>query len=134
MSWLHDFWNFAAQTLLGELLTVIAGIFISQLISMTWEKWRYGGWTVQILNVVDGRKQEILQEEIPPAKAKELLNDPVSLRIYLKGLVSSYTWLRCDLLTKGRETGLFREDREQRRFIIDLSKNPPGSRPPAEAA
>ena len=129
MTWWQQAWDFVAQTLLGELLVVIAGIFLSQLMSVTWERWRYGGWTVYIMR----GEEEVLREEIPPAKAKELLHDPISLRIYLKGLVSSYAWLRLDLLTQGREIGLFREDRARRRFVIDLSKNPPGaSRPPGE--
>ncbi len=120
MAWLGNVWDFIAQTLLGELLVVIAGIFISRLLDITWNRWRYGGWTVHILR----QGEEILREEIPPAKAKEILDDPISLRIYIKGLVSGYEWIHGDLLTDGRQSGLFMEDRAARRFTIDLDKNP----------
>ncbi|MEA2008732.1 MAG: hypothetical protein U9O54_06390 [Chloroflexota bacterium] len=118
---MDTFFNFIAQTLLGELLIVIIGVFLTHFMRLTWDRWRYGGWTVGIIR---GEKR-ILEEEIPPSKVKEILNDPISLRIYLKGLVSTYDWLRCDLLIEGKQNGLFSEDREKRRFMVDLDKNPP---------
>ena len=123
--------NFITQTLAGELIVVITGVLITQLMHLTWDRWRYGNWAVHIRR---GDKK-ILTENIPASKAKEILSDRIALRIYLKGLVSAYTWLRCDLLTEGKQTGLFTEDHRQRLFIIDVDKNPqPEDRkPPNEA-
>ena len=106
--------------LLTELVVVVAGVVIAKLLELTWIRWRYGGWTVHILK--DGK--EILAEEIPAVKARDLLADPISLRIYLKGLVSAYGWLRVDLLNKGREEGWFQQNKTKRRFIIDLDRAP----------
>ena len=116
---MQNFLDFVAQTLLGELLVVIAGILITQFLRFTWVRWRYGGWTVHILR----GGEEILREEIPADRAREILGDPISLRIYLKGLVSGYEWLHGDLLTDGRARGLYTEDLSKRRFVINLDKN-----------
>ena len=122
---MQGFLDFIVQTLLGELLVVIAGILITWLMRLTWIRWRYGGWRVRIIR----RGEAILEEEIPPEKAGEILGDPISLRIYLKGLVSAYAWLHCDLLTEGKRSGLFAADHRARLFVIDLDRNPAGRGP-----
>ena len=117
--------NFIIQTVLGELLAVVVGIIVTWLMHSTWVRWRYGGWVVHLLR--DGK--QILEEKIPASKAREILNDFISMRIYLKGLVSAYEWLRCDLIVEGQKNGLFTIDKVNRRFIINLDKNPSSSAP-----
>ena len=74
-------------------------------------------------------ESQLLEEDIPADRIKEVLSDPISLRVYVKGLTSSYAWLNCDLLTEGKQIGLFTEDRKMRRFVVDLDKNPTPSSP-----
>ena len=117
--------EFITQTLLGELLVVVVGVLLAQLIRLTWDRWRFGGWKIRIEK--DGK--QLLEEDIPADRIKEVLSDSISLRVYVKGLTSSYAWLNCDLLTEGKQIGLFIEDRKARHFVVDLDKNPTPSLP-----
>lgn len=108
------------QALLSEIVAVILGIFFVHGLQRVWNWWRHGGWEVVIMR--EGK--EVLRESISPARRKEFRVDRLSSRVYLKGLVSSYGWLNCDLLAKGEDLGLYCEDKVNKEYIIDLDKNP----------
>jgi hypothetical protein len=111
----------AAESLLVRFLVVVAGVVFAQFVQTRWERWRYGGWVV---TVKGSQMQEPLSRPISPRKAKEILEEPADLSVFLKGVASPYAWIRCDLVGKGREIGLLQEDRAARRFVIDLDRNP----------
>ena len=113
--------NFIAQTLLGELIVVIAGVLFAYIIKEQYDKWRYGRYRVCILQ--DG--QEKVNRPISPRKAQESLDEPADLAVFLKGVASPYAWIRCDIISEGQQIGLLTIDRERREFVIDLDKNPP---------
>lgn len=108
-------------SLLVELIIVIMGVIIGHVIVERWEEWRYGGWVVVLK---DGEK-ELVRRRISPRKAKDILNEPAELSVFLKGVISPYARIHCDLIEEGRELGVLVEDRENRQFIIDLAKNLP---------
>jgi hypothetical protein len=117
---LSDILSFVAQTLLGEFLVVVAGVLFAHFIQNWWEQKRYGQWRVRILQ----GGEMILDREISARKAKEILEEPAELSVFLKGVVSPYAWVRCDILKEGIERRLLVQDREQRIFFVDLDKNP----------
>lgn len=114
------------ESLLVRFLVVVAGVVFAQFIQTWWERWRFGRWVV----VLKRGDEVLLERPISPRKAKEILEEPAELSVFLKGVVSPYAWIACDLVGRGREIGLLVEDRRARRFVIDLARNPPGRTPP----
>lgn len=123
MEWLNNILNFILTSLLQELVVVIAGVIVAQIILSRWDRWRYGGWKV----VVTKNQQEILRRDISPGKAKQILQEPADLSVFLKGVVSPYAQIHCDLIEEGQKIGLLVEDPLARQFTIALDRNPPRS-------
>lgn len=103
--------------LLTEFLIVIFGVaFVNR-----WKAWRqeqrYGRWHVFLLDE-DGK--ELLDRPISPRKAEEVLTDEADLNVYLKGLISPFGVVKCDLVTRLREgvTEVIAKDDEARRLTI----------------
>lgn len=115
-----QFLDFIAQTLLGELIVVIAGVLFAYLIKNQYDKFRYGRYQVRVLK--DDR--ELVNRPVSPRKTKEILDEPADLAVFLKGVVSPYGWIRCDIISEGQEIGLLTIERQKREFVIDLDKNP----------
>lgn len=118
MDWLNS--DFVLQTLVAELIVVVAGVLVANSIVTIWVKWRYGRWQMRITE----ENTEILRRDISPPKAKEILGEPAEMSVFLKGVVSPYAWIHCDLLEEGKKTGLFVQDNQQRLLTINLDKNP----------
>jgi len=57
-------------------------------------------------------------------KAKEILDEPADLSVFLKGVISPYALLNCDIIEEGERMGLLIRDNINRQFIVDLDKNP----------
>ncbi|HIP71518.1 MAG TPA: hypothetical protein EYH05_09000 [Anaerolineae bacterium] len=112
--------EFIAQTLLGELIIVIVGVFFAYGIKRWWDNWRYGRYRIRLFQ----NGEEIVNRPVSPRKAQEILDEPADLAVFLKGVASPYAWIKCDLISKGREIGLLVIDKENRQFIFNLDKNP----------
>ena len=112
-------------------VVVVAGVLFAIVIRDQVIRRRYGGWKVLLLR--DG-EPEHPPRSVSPVKAKQCLDMPEELSVFLKGVVSGTIWLNCDLVTEGRECGMLVEDKKARTWTIHLDKNPPPKRPPATAA
>lgn len=108
------------QNLVASFLAVVLGIAFTYLVRRQWDRRQYGGWHV----VVKKEAAPKVDREISVDKAKEILNEPSELAVFLKGVASPYGWINCDILQKGVEVGLFVRDDPQRRLLIDLDHNP----------
>lgn len=109
--------------LLSEFIVVVLGVLSAQFIRNRYDEWRYGKWQV-IIKEADG---EIHKRAVSPKKAKQILEIPEDLSVFLKGVASAYDWINVDLITEGREIGMLEEDRSNRRFVINMDKNPQSS-------
>jgi len=109
--------------LLSEFLIVVIGVLFAQFIKSRWDNWRYGNWQV----VVKDLDQVDHARPISAKKAKQILEMPEDLSVYLKGVASAYGWINVDLITEGRDIELLKEDRSNKRFVIDMQKNPPAA-------
>jgi len=116
---LEEVFSNVVMNLISEFVMVILGVLVGHFILDRWERWRYGGWRV----VVKEGEEEILTREISARKAKEILTEPAELSVFLKGVVSPYARIRCDLIEEGRRIGLLVENKAEKRFVIDLDKN-----------
>ncbi|MCB0078894.1 MAG: hypothetical protein KDD73_15895 [Anaerolineales bacterium] len=112
--------DFVFQTLLGELIVVVVGVLFANFIRNRWDEWRFGGWRV----IVTDGAQSLVDRVVSAHKAKEVLGESADLSVFLKGIVSPYAHLRCDLVDEGVQLGLLKVDHKRRRFMIDLRKNP----------
>ena len=121
---LHAVWAFVFTTLLQEIVVVTAGVLFARLILQGLDQWRYGRWQV----ILQRGSDLVLQRHISAPKVKEMLSEPSELDDFLKGVVSPYDWIHCDIIEEGEKSGLLKIDRQARRFIIDLDKNPPDPR------
>lgn len=108
------------NNLLSEFVMVILGIVFTYGIWRGYLKLRYGKWHVVIM---EGDEVK-LDRKISARKAKEILEEPADLSVFLKGVVSPYAWIGCDLVEDGKKIGLFEIDKVDSRFVIDLAKNP----------
>lgn len=112
--------RFIGETLLGELVIIIVGVLFANFIWRAIERLRYGNWQV----VITRAGQQIVAREVSPRKVREILEEPADLVTFLKGVVSPYAWITCDLITEGQQRKLLVVDHSERRFLIDLDKNP----------
>ena len=108
------------QNLIASFLAVVFGIAFTQFIRRRWDKRRYGGWYVIVK-----KKEEIkVNRAISVRKAQEILDEPADLSVFLKGVVSPYALLNCDIIEEGACRGLLIKDSVKRQFTVDLDKNP----------
>jgi hypothetical protein len=118
------------QNLIASFLAVVFGIAFTRLVRNRLNERKYGGWHV-IIKENDAIK---VNRPISVRKAKEIIEEPADLSVFLKGIASPYDTLTCDIIQEGECLGLLTKDIANRQFIVDLGKNPPrkgsGVRPP----
>ena len=116
-------WSFIiaiSQNLIASFLAVVFGIAFTQFVLRRWDEHRYGRW-----HVIIKKKEEIkVNRAISVRKAKEILDEPADLSVFLKGVISPYALLNCDIIEEGERLGLLIRDNINRQFIVDLDKNP----------
>lgn len=115
-----DLTNGILTNLLSEFIIVVLGVLFAQFILARWDEWRYGGWQVVVMD----RNGQEHRRAISPRKAKQLLDEPADLSVFLKGVVSAYGQVSVDLITEGRTLGLLQQDHTARRFTVDLRRDP----------
>lgn len=118
MDWLLTGLNFIVQQLLAELIVVVAGVMVANSILKWHKERRYGGWRALIL-AQDG--QQLLRRKLSANTAERVLNDEAELSVFLKGLVSPYGHIHCDLVTEGRANRVYEEDVTNRCMTIRIS-------------
>ncbi len=115
---IQDPWSFLINTLFSEFIAVVVGMAFVILVRDRWVQFRYGKWHV----VVKDAGKVYVDRPISASKAKSILEEPAELSVFLKGVVSPYRWIRCDLIEQGKKCGLLVIDKKNRRFIIDLDQ------------
>ena len=118
---MNEILRFLLETVLGELVVVILGVLFANYIWSWIEEGRYGGWQV----IVRQQDKTLVQRDVSPRKVREVLEEPADLVTFLKGVVSPYAFINCDLITEGQERGLLLVDKEGRQFVLNLDHNPP---------
>jgi hypothetical protein len=108
------------ENLAANIVAAFLGVVAAWLIRHGWEKWRFGRWRVVV--VQDGVTR--VDRAISVGKAKEILQEPAELSVFLKGLVSPYDTLHCDIIQEGEKLGLLNKDSARRIYTIDLDENP----------
>lgn len=101
-----------ATNFLAALVGVLVAIYVR-------DRWYYRrlfeGWEVRIL--YDDREALPGGRSIGWATAKAITESTAEESVLLKGIVSPYARLHCDLITEGRDKGILIEVDEPRRFL-----------------
>lgn len=115
---LQNPWEFIIQTLLAELIVVIVGVVIAHLFLDNYVRWRFGKWRV----IVKG-EDVYVDRPVSARKAQEVLEEPAELSVFLKGVVSPYLWIKCDIIEHGIDSGFLTVNKRDSVFVIDLTKH-----------
>lgn len=107
---------------------MMIAIFFAQFVQRIYDAWKYGKW--QVIVIKNG--EVVMERVISSRKVKDILTEPSDMSVFVKGVASPYGWINCDVLTTGREKGLFLQDDVSRRLVLDLDKNPTESSGNAE--
>ncbi len=106
--------------LLSEFVIVVLGVLVANFVKNRIDDYRYGQWKV-IVKDLNGENHE---RPISPKKTKQILDVPEEKSVYLKGIAGTWGRINCDLIVDGPVLGMLVEDRGNRRFLIDMAKNP----------
>lgn len=122
-----------AQNLVASFIAVLLGIAFARFVQDRIDNKRYGGYSVKILRTEwdedkGANEQKVkVDRPISVAKAKAILAESADLSVFLKGVVSPYATLFCDLIAELNDTEKPKAERvlrlEGRTFIIDLDNN-----------
>jgi hypothetical protein len=114
-----------AQNLLASLLFSLLGVVLGIYGIDRYRRWRdedrFGGWHVIVTKLGDPK----VDRPISVRKAKEILDESSELSVFIKGVVSPYARLNCDILDKEKYPRLLIQDDTKRHFIVNLDENPP---------
>lgn len=108
--------DFVVQTVFGELIIVIIGVLFANYLQEWWQKRRYGHWQV----IVKHKDETIITRPVSARKAKEILEENADLAVFLKGIISPKAFVNCDLITEGKDLGVFCKDADQRIFQLNV--------------
>jgi hypothetical protein len=109
------------ESIAGKIAVVVAGVLFAQLIRRWYDMLRHGKWRVVI---VKGGKT-LLDDAVSVAKAKQVREMPEELPVFLKGKVSPFEWLNCDLGRPPDGCKILKVDSTKRTWTVDLDQNPP---------
>jgi len=130
MDTLSTLWNAVFPNLVSEFIVVVAGVLFAQIVYSRWERYKYGKWRV----IIKRQGKSLLDRHISPRKAHEILEEPAELSVFLKGVISPYAWVTCDLVENGGTIGLLNVDSSNRRYIVNLDNNPKKKSAPPNTA
>ncbi|MFZ5903692.1 MAG: hypothetical protein ACOYZ8_09110 [Chloroflexota bacterium] len=122
-------WEVIRDGITQNFVWVVIGIIFVQIIQKPWDSFWHGGWQV----VITKNGKTLLQKKISPAKLKHIRNVPEDKLVFLKGLIAPFEMLNCDLLEDGPDRGLYKENTKEKKFIINLDKNPKPPEQPKKA-
>lgn len=111
--------EFIIQAILAELIAVIFGILVVQTVQKCIDKIRYSNWHV----IIQKDNTTILTREISCSKLKQIQLEPSDLAVFLKGVASPYTWIKCDIIEEGDKLGFLIVDRSQKTYTLNLDKD-----------
>jgi hypothetical protein len=118
----NDVLEWFVSGLFQNFVWFLIGVVIVYIFWEGWKKRRYGRWVV----ILKRGGEIILRRQVSPEKVRDILDDASDKAVFLKGIVSPYDYLNCDIIEVGPRLGLFREDKKERQWVIDLDKNPSG--------
>lgn len=122
------FWREVGIGLIPNGIAALAGFLLAYFVrDRLFNPYRFGGWRVRVLR---GDK-ELTARDIGWRKAQAIADDVSELSVFLKGVVSPYAWVTCDIVAEGQAVGLLRIDPKPkglffktRTYTIDVAKNP----------
>lgn len=121
-----------AANLLTEFIVVVLGVLFANLIQRRIKQWRYGRWRLLIHPgppLQEGEPKQvqsiptdkpILDRPLSADTAQKILYDRTEFDIYVKGRISPFADVRCDLVTEldSGNSPIIQMDKANRRIIV----------------
>lgn len=102
--------------LMTEFIIVVFGVVVANQVQQRYKQWRYGGWWMRIYpgeplppeepgkpvasEMVNAIEQPIFERELSAETAQRVLHDKTDFDIYVKGRISPFYDVNCDLVTE----------------------------------
>jgi hypothetical protein len=128
-----------AQNLAASFIAVLLGIAFARFIQDRIDSNRYGGYSVRVIKTERDEAKHVselkikVNRPISVAKAKAILAESADLSVFLKGVVSPYATLFCDLIAELEDKEKPAADKvlrlEGKTYVIDLDNNTPPKSP-----
>jgi putative protein kinase ArgK-like GTPase of G3E family len=105
MNWLVEI----VLDLLASFLAVLAGLAFNRFVRDRNDRRDYDGWRVKVIRTERNDKTGVdevvtkVDRPISIPKAKDIRTEPADLSVFLKGVVSPYAILTCDLIDERKE-------------------------------
>lgn len=122
-----------AQNLAASFIAVLLGLAFAHFVQDRIDNKRYGGYSVRVLRTEwdedkGSNEQKVkVDRPISVAKAKAILSESSDLSVFLKGVVSPYAILFCDLIAELENEEKPATEKvlrlEGKTYIIDLDNN-----------
>ena len=129
-------WTIAiAQNLIASFIAVLLGLAFAHFVQDRIDSKRYGGYSVKVIKTEWDEEKRIselktkVDRPISVAKAKAILAESADLSVFLKGVVSPYATLFCDLIAELEDKEKSATEKvlrlEGKTYIVDLDNNKP---------
>ncbi len=92
---MEQFFDSVLANLATEFVVVVVGVLIAHTLQKWWRERRYGGWRL-VLRHDDGAV--FLERALSAETAERLLHNEDDLDVYLKGRISPFANVDCDLI------------------------------------
>jgi hypothetical protein len=123
------------QNLAASFIAVLLGLAFTRFVQDRIDDKRYGGYSVKVIKTeLDaetgaGELKTKVDRPISVAKAKVILAESADLSVFLKGVVSPYAQLYCDLVAELEDKKKPAAEKvlrlEGKVYVIDLDNNKP---------
>lgn len=124
-----------AQNLAASFIAVLLGLAFARFVQDRIDGRRYGGYCVKVIKTEWDEDKGVSEQKVKVdrpisiAKAKAILAESADLSVFLKGVVSPYATLFCDLIAELDDKEKPAAERvlrlDGKTYIIDLDKNKP---------
>lgn len=135
---MDSFFDSILANLATEFVIVLFGVLVANQIQRYIKQWRYGRWRMRLLPVAppsgEGMVQSataganqtpILERELSPDTAQRILNDKTEFDIFVKGRISPFFDVNCDLVTELDSDNSSVITRDNVRRVITVYARPP---------
>lgn len=137
---MDGFFDSILANLATEFIIVLFGVLVAHQIQRYIKQWRYGRWRMLLLPVdppledsshslragaATVERPPILERELSPDTAQRILTDKTEFDIFVKGRISPFFDVTCDLVTEldsGKSTVIIRDDVSR---VITVYARPP---------
>lgn len=119
LTWSFLSWDWVVSTIIVELGVVIVGVLIANYVIRYLKERKWGKWNLMIQN----GDETLFNRSLSAATTEEIFSDETELDKFLKGRVSVFGDVRCDLVSeiKDKNSKVVTRDNKERTMTIYMN-------------